>query len=135
MIPSISNRTLWCYATLCKPSKRRGASIQGGHHLHTYTTSFPRGFPNGNGSHISQHSRVICCAQWYMWVHLKTYILEDTKETHWTHKYPWNLAAGYTIFQRLDIKQHQYVDLLHSAPKHRYSPQAVIQKKNESWSN
>ena len=46
--------------------KRRDASMQGGHHLHTCTTSLPRGFPNGKGSHISQYSggnllRIVMC--------------------------------------------------------------------------
>ena len=58
MIPSRSDYTLWSYATLCTPPKRRGASMQGGHHLHTYTTSTSRGVSYGecssNGCRISQ---------------------------------------------------------------------------------
>ena len=44
-IPSRSDHTLRRYATLCTPPKRRGASMQDGHHLHTCTTSHPRGLP------------------------------------------------------------------------------------------
>ena len=35
------------------------AFMQGGHHLHTCTVSYPGRFPNGEGSHISQHSVII----------------------------------------------------------------------------
>ena len=44
-IPSRSDHTLRRYATLCTPPKRRGASMQGGHHLHTCTTSTSQGAP------------------------------------------------------------------------------------------
>ena len=30
----------------------------------------------------------------------KSYEAKIEKETHWSHKYPWNLALGYTSLQR-----------------------------------
>ena len=49
-IPSRSDHTLQWYATLCTPPKRRGASMQGGHHLHTCTTSTSQGVSYGETS-------------------------------------------------------------------------------------
>nr|CAN78168.1 hypothetical protein VITISV_040080 [Vitis vinifera] len=42
--PSRSDRTLWQYATLYTPPKRRDVSMQGGHHLHMHYLDIQWGF-------------------------------------------------------------------------------------------
>ena len=51
----------------------------------------------------------------------KPYESKAERETHWSHKYPWNLALSYTSLLWLDSNQRRYVGLLQNAPKHRYS--------------
>ena len=52
----------------------------------------------------------------------KLYEAKSKRETHWPHKYPWNLAPGYTGLQWSDSNWRQCVGHLQNAPKHRYSP-------------
>ena len=51
--------------------------------------------------------------------------IEETKaeeKAYWLHKYPWNLALGYTSLQWLDSNQRRCVSFLQNALKYRYSP-------------
>ena len=104
------------------PSKRWGVSMQSGHHLHTRTTSISQGVSYGEtletlNTQWSTRVRSEWCG--CIW---KPYETKIEEKTHWLHKYPWNLALGYTGLQWLDSNRHQCVGLLQNAPKHQYSP-------------
>ena len=67
----------------------------------------------------------------------KPYDAKAEEETYWSYKYPWNLALGYIGLRRSDSNQHQCVQLLQNAPKHRYSmsldptPNFWLNKRNK----